>query len=76
MQPCGGTASGKVLFFARKALFEKAKGLIEALRDGEVADVAVEDRLGDRNELCVLSLEVGLQLLRGALGARQKTTFQ
>ena len=24
----------------------------------------------------ILSLEVGLHLLRGALGARQKTTFQ
>lgn len=49
---------------------------VDTLGDGKVADVAVEDRLGDRNELCVLSLEVGLQLLRGALGARQKATFQ
>lgn len=64
------------VFAETEGFFEKTEGLIEALRDGEVSGLTVEDGMDDRFELFELSLEVGLHLLRGALCAHQKTTFQ
>ena len=74
--PGEGKGLGYVLFFAREALFGKAKGLIEALRDGEISGLAVKDGMDDRFELFELSLEVRLHLLWGALCALKETTFQ
>ena len=62
-------------FFARKALFERAEGLVEALRNGEVSGLAVEDGMDDRFELFELSLEVWLHLLRAHCALTRRRLF-